>query len=104
MMATVEVEAENPPCFAALAPRARAVGGVRLDLAALMALTACLAASPAAAQLSSNVQAEQSRAIRDQTVTRSVPPLTRFGHIAGRGRHAMCPKRVRVLCWTAPGR
>ena len=45
-----------------------------ITLAALMLLTACLAASPAAAQLRSNAQAEQSRTIRDQTVTRSVPP------------------------------
>ena len=32
MMATVEVEAENPPCFAVVAPRARTVAGLRLDL------------------------------------------------------------------------
>ncbi|MEG0819199.1 MAG: DUF4908 domain-containing protein, partial [Brevundimonas sp.] len=63
-MATVEVEAEKPPCFAAPAQRARAVAGVRLDFAALMMLTTCLAATPAAAQLRSNVQAEQSRVIR----------------------------------------
>ena len=85
MMATVEVEAENPPCFAVVAPRARTVAGLRLDLAALMLLTACLAASPAAAQLRSNAQAEQSRTIRDQTVTRSVPPPARYVSEAGQG-------------------
>ena len=74
MMATVEVAAENPPCFAVPALRARTVGGVRLEIAALMALTACLAATPAAAQLRSNVQSEQSRVIRDQSVTRTLPP------------------------------
>lgn len=83
MMATVEVEAENPPCFAVLAPRARTVGGVRLDVAALMMLTACLAATPASAQLRSNAQAEQSRVIRDQSVTRTLPPPGRYASEAG---------------------
>ncbi|MGH7018474.1 MAG: DUF4908 domain-containing protein [Brevundimonas sp.] len=85
MMATVEVEAENPPCFAAPAHRARAVAGVRLDLAALLLLTTCLAATPAAAQLRSNAQAEQSRTIRDQSVTRTVPPPARYVSEAGQG-------------------
>ncbi|MFK0298194.1 DUF4908 domain-containing protein [Brevundimonas sp. NPDC090276] len=85
MMAGLEVEAENPPRFAAVAPRAATVAGLRLDLAALMLLTACLSASPASAQLRSNVQAEQSRTIRDQTVTRSVPPPARYVSEAGQG-------------------
>jgi hypothetical protein len=83
MMATVEVAAENPPCFAVPAPRARTVGGVRLEVAALMALGVCLSATPAAAQLRSNVQTEQSRVIRDQSVTRTLPPPGRYSSEAG---------------------
>ena len=83
MMAFVEVEAENPPCFAALAPRARTVAGVRLDVAALMMLTVCLAATPASAQLRTNAQAEQSRVIRGQSVTRTLPPPGRYASEAG---------------------
>ncbi len=83
MMATVEVAAENPPCFAVPARRARAVGGVRLEVAALMALGVCLSATPAAAQLRSNVQTEQSRVIRDQSVTRTLPPPGRYSSEAG---------------------
>ncbi len=85
MMAGLEVEAENPPRFAAVAPRAATGARLRLDLAALMLLTACLSAGPAAAQARSNVQSEQSRAIRDQTVTRSVPPPARYVSEAGQG-------------------
>lgn len=83
MMATIEVRAENPPCFAAPAPRARAVAGVRLDVAVLMMLTACLAATPASAQLRTNAQAEQSRVIRGQSVTRTLPPPGRYASEAG---------------------
>lgn len=83
MMATVEVEAENPPCFAVRAPRARTVAGLRLDAAALMMLAGCLAATPASAQLRSNVQVEQSRVIRDQSVTRTLPPPGRYASEAG---------------------
>ena len=83
MMATVEVAAENPPCFAVPATRAGTVGGVRLEIAALMALAVCLAAAPAAAQVRSNVQNEQSRVIRDQSVTRTMPPPGRYASEAG---------------------
>ncbi|WP_447910751.1 DUF4908 domain-containing protein [Brevundimonas bullata] len=83
MIATIEVRAENPPCFAALAPRARAVAGLRLDVAVLMMLTACLAATPASAQLRTNAQAEQSRVIRGQSVTRTLPPPGRYASEAG---------------------
>ena len=85
MMATVEVAAENPSCFAVPAPRARTVGGVRLEIAALMVLTACLAATPAAAQLRSNAQTDQNRVIRDQAVIRTLPPPGRYASEAGQG-------------------
>ena len=78
MMSTVEVEAENPPCFAVPALRARTAGVVRLEIVALAALTVCLTATPAAAQLRSNAQAEQSRVIRNQSVTRTLPPPGRY--------------------------
>ena len=85
MMATVEVAAENPPHFAVPAPRAGTGVGVRLDLAVLLLLLVWLSASPAAAQLRSNAQAEQSRVIRDQSVTRTVPPPARYVSEAGQG-------------------
>jgi len=83
MTATIEVRAENPPCFAAQAPRARAVAGLRLEVAVLMMLTACLAATPASAQLRTNAQSEQSRVIRGQSVTRTLPPPGRYASEAG---------------------
>ncbi|MET4685347.1 DUF4908 domain-containing protein [Brevundimonas faecalis] len=86
MMAAVEVQAENPPFFAVAAPRAATVAGVRLDLLLLLMLAVgCLSAGPAAAQLRSNAQAEQSRVIRDQSVTRTIPPPARYVSEAGQG-------------------
>ncbi|MGO4409523.1 MULTISPECIES: DUF4908 domain-containing protein [unclassified Brevundimonas] len=86
MMGTVEVEAENPSCFAVAAPRATTVAGLRLDAACLLVLAACLtagAAGAAEAQTRSNVQVEQSRVIRDQSVTRTLPPPGRYVSEAG---------------------
>lgn len=85
MRTAVEVAAENPPLFAVAAPGATTGVGARLLQGAGLALAvACLASAvEAEAQTRSNVQAEQSRAIRDQTVTRTTPPPGRYVSEAG---------------------
>lgn len=85
MMAAVKVAAENPPPFAVATPSAAAPASLRrLHLAGLMLAFACLAgAAEAEAQTRSNVQAEQSRVIRDQSVIRTTPRPGRYVSEAG---------------------
>jgi hypothetical protein len=83
MTATIEVRAENPPCFAAQSA-ARGAGLRLLCITGLaMAVAGLAGAVRAEAQTRSNVQAEQSRVIRDQSVTRTTPPPGRYVSEAG---------------------
>lgn len=78
------VQVENPPRDAAAARGAAARAESRLVFAVLAGTLLLAGPSEAAAlQLRSNAQTEQSRAIRDQSVTRTLPPPGRYTSEAG---------------------
>lgn len=87
MMAAVKVAAETPPSFAVVTPGVAAPAALRgLHLAGLMLAFACLAGAAEAqtrSNIQANVQAEQSRVIRDQSVIRTTPPPGRYVSEAG---------------------
>ena len=83
MRTAVEVVAEKPPFFAVATPSAATGAGVRLLQATGLALAFACLAGAVEAQTRSNVQSEQSRVIRDQSVIRTTPPPGRYVSEAG---------------------
>ena len=81
--------AEKPPACTVAARGAATADGVRVwrrtgMTAGLTLILACGAvATQATAQVRSNAQAEQSRAIRDQSIIRTTPPPGRYASEAG---------------------
>lgn len=87
MTVTAEVFAENPLCFAFPSPHSGAGRGIGFGAAVLTAVVALSCATPSMAQVRSNAQMEQSRTIRGQSVTRTVPSPGRYVSETGQSFH-----------------